>query len=155
MGIGDQLSQPVRTVPGCERGAVGQRLQLANPDLSLQDERRVGAAEVLFFSELDGTLAYLYGIVLDPNDIGSVIAFQILNANLTSEHSRSEFVGRAAQFSRAGGMAFFYCLAFDAVSHVLNVELETRVAFVVDGDAPGKVVPVGLLESENVGHAVM
>ena len=52
-------------------------------------------------------------------------------------------------------MAFFDCLALDAVFHVLNVELKAGVAFIVDGDAPGKVVPVGFLEAENVGHTVM
>ena len=48
----------------------------------------------------------------------------ILNANLTSEYRRSEFVGRASQFPGAGGMARLDCLALDAVFHVLNVELE-------------------------------
>jgi len=52
-------------------------------------------------------------------------------------------------------VALCYRLALDAVFDVLNIELKARVAFIVDGDASGEMVAVGLFEAENVGHAIM
>jgi hypothetical protein len=52
-------------------------------------------------------------------------------------------------------MALFYRFSFDAVLHMLNIELKARVAFIIDGNAPGEMVAIGFLETEYVGHAVM
>ena len=72
-----------------------------------------------------------------------------------AEHGRSEFVRRAAQFPGARGVAFLHRFAFDAVFDVLDIELKTRVAFIVDGHALSEVVAIGFLEAENIRHAVM
>ena len=79
-------------MPRREWGAVGERLQFAQPDFSLQDQRRVGTAEI-FFLRILWALTDLHGVILNPHDVGFVVAFQVLNADLASEHGCADLIG--------------------------------------------------------------
>jgi hypothetical protein len=130
-------------------------LKLANPNLPLENQCHVGTAKIFMFSKLDWPLTHLNCVILYPNNISLVVAFQILNANIPAQDSCAEFIRRAALFAGSRGVARFHRFAFDAVPHMLYVQLETAVVLVIDRHTPSDVVSVRLFEEKNIGHAIV
>ena len=88
-----QRRQPFGALPLLERFAGFEVLQFALPDFSNQNQRAVGAPERFFFSQIEGTLADLGGVVLDPDDVGPLRSFDVLNAQVAAQYCFTDFPG--------------------------------------------------------------
>src|SRR5262245_4837 len=150
-----QNREPFGADPLLERLACFKRLQLALPDFSNQDQSAVGAAQGFFLSQLERPLADLRRVVLNPDDIGAVRSVNILNAYLAAQYGFANFLGRAAELSGARLVPVPIGFAFFAFRNMGQIELEARVAVVVNRHAPSQVIAVAFSETEDVRQAML
>src|SRR5258705_4897513 len=100
-----QRCQPFRALPLFKRTAGFEILQFSLPDVSDHDQRAIGAAKHLFFSEIERPLADLRGVVLNPNVVRSFRPVDILYAKIAAQNGFADFFGRTAELAVAGVVA--------------------------------------------------
>src|SRR5262245_21702331 len=96
-----QTCQPLGAFPLLERLAILQRLQLALPDFSDQDQRTIGATEPFVLSQLQWPLTHLRRVVLNPDDVRALRTVDVLDADIAAQHGLADFSRRAAELAGA------------------------------------------------------
>src|SRR5262249_34329380 len=156
--FGEQVG---RAGPRLERPALGERTQLALPDLAQQDDQDVRATEAILCAIDEAALSRLGDVVLDEDQrgmLGHVGDPQLAAQDGLRQRHRRRMGG---ELGLALGLALQVALPGFARERD-EVHAEATVALVVDGHAPGHgIVPAGLgiaqieLQVQHVRHPVL